>query len=648
MAWTFNGVGSQVRLGDDSALTIPNSDWSICGWFKQDSNAGNYYRRLLCWGTPGGTPHVQILAAGTTTNVINEDHLTARVIGTGGADTGVFYIPGKTLSSLTGSWVACTLTHQNSTNTTYIRLLDRANHVYYSGNSVIGLGAIDISEDLYLGATNGGADSARFVGDLAEWAFFPGTYMDNDDFHGFVHGGRSWRYPDCAWNVPMLREREEEWKAQLTVNTVNIDNNAADHPQLVPAMWSLVRDVQAVEVDEAAGGLDQTVTHTMNLTDTTAAVRDLPRSASHTINFVSLGGRVRSGNISATLSLTGIAAFFNLVADRAPVGNELNLTHEVQVAGFDTLEHDLGLTQTVNAQYPIRVSVTQLLGLTQHTSTPHRQFVEHDLGITDFLNTPLTPQSVSHTLNFVQNAPIGRVDQSLNLTHQVSFGFSQHIRHDLGLTDQLDRTGLWVRSVEHSNILGHALTWLEDTPCGRKQYTPFQGESTITSDVAAPSDDLQDPQGDTGNFALYTPYLGVATNRVVLRNPELDNRDRNAYNRVNHETRGGKLVVYSDPNWPKVRTMVVTIIGLTETQVDDMQDFMTDTLGQEIGLTDWEGRLWKGFITNPNEPAVQDGKASWTVTFQFEGEMLDVEQPGESDGGGSSLNLTHSVTAVIV
>jgi hypothetical protein len=192
------------------------------------------------------------------------------------------------------------------------------------------------------------------------------------------------------------------------------------------------------------------------------------------------------------------------------------------------------------------------------------------------------------------------------------------------------------------------MSWYEDSPCGRKNYTPFKGESTIPYDVLPPKDTLQDPQGDTGNFSLYTPYLGAVTNKVTLRKPELDNRDRNAYSRVNHETRGGKLSIYSDPIWPKVRTIVVTITGLREAEVDEFQTFMADTLGQEIGLTDWEGRLWKGFIKNPNSPATQDGKKSWVITFEFEAEALNVEQPGNDNGNGMDINLTHSVSAVII
>jgi hypothetical protein len=311
-------------------------------------------------------------------------------------------------------------------------------------------------------------------------------------------------------------------------------------------------------------------------------------------------------------------------------------------------EHDLGLIQTVNVLAPIKPVVTSVLGLAHHTSTPYRELISHTMNLIHFIPTPLVPQNVSDTLTFTHDSPIGLISDEISFTQVVGFGFAHVISQNLGITDQLHLQSDWVRSVAHTDILGHALTWYEDTPCGRKQYTPFQGENTIPTTVEAPSNELQDPQGDTGNFSVYQPYLGIPIKKVTMRKPELDNRDRNSYTRINNETRGGKIVVYADPDWPKVRTLAVTIIGLIETKVDELHTFMQDTVGQEVGLTDWEGRLWKGFITNPNEVATQDGRGMWTVTFEFQGEMLEVEQPGNDDGNGMAMNLAQSVTGVIV
>lgn len=402
--------------------------------------------------------------------------------------------------------------------------------------------------------------------------------------------------------------------------------------------------------DEATGTSEtQPVASTIALIHNAVVTREYTLGASNTLSMVSLGGRVRSGEITSNLFLVHLVAHFNLVDDRKPVGNVLGLTQIVTTLSSIEVPQDLGLIQTVDIVFPIKPNIIQPLGLTQRTSTPHRAFIDSTLLLVGSTSIPIQTQVITHTLSLVDEVPNGVARNDIIFTQQVSFGFSQNITQNLGITDLLHLHGDWVRSAEHGDFIGHALTWYEDTPCGRKQYTPFQGENTVPNLTAPPpSNVLRDPQGDTGNFSLYQPYLGTPLEEVILRKPELDNRDRNAYTRINQETRGGKLVVYADPDWPKVRTLAVTVVGLTEAQVDDLQDFMQTTVGEEIGITDWEGRLWKGFITNPNEPATQDGRSMWTVSFEFQGEMLEVEQPGNEDGNGMAMNISQSVTAVIV
>jgi hypothetical protein len=406
------------------------------------------------------------------------------------------------------------------------------------------------------------------------------------------------------------------------------------------------QDLGLTDVAQGFSG-EQPTSSTMTLVDVAYVARDIPLEVSNTLAFASLGGRTLAEDASNDLGLFELMFGFNFVGDRNPAGNTLNLIQTVTSLSSLDAEHDLGLIQTVEVRAPFKPVIQHNLALSDHTSTPFRFFMEQSLGLLDRARTPLPTQHLYDTLTFVQEAPIGRFDQDLAFVQTVEVAFSKTAANTINLTDAVVVQMIYRRTFTHSDFIGHSLSWYEDTPCSKKQYTPFQGESTFASDVTPPSDILQDPQGDTGNFSLYQPYLGVPTSKVTLRKPELDNRDRNAYTRVNRETRGGKIIVYADPTWPQIRTLAVTIVGLTETDVDDMQTFMLDTVGQEIGLTDWEGRLWKGFITNPNDPATQDGRARWTMSFEFEGEMLEVEQPGNDDGQGMSMNLTHSVTAFI-
>lgn len=407
---------------------------------------------------------------------------------------------------------------------------------------------------------------------------------------------------------------------------------------------------QAITFVQSAHGFNenQQSDQTLNLTQNVVVNRVLSRTVADTLVFSTVAAKAVPATVNQSLGLVELIFPFNLVGDRKPAGNVLAFVQTVELSSRKTVEQTLSFVQDVNVQYPTRLSVNQHISFVSHTSTPHRAFINDEINFVHYARIPIPTQHITQNLVFEQDSPIGRVDQTLEFVQTVSIGYLYEITQNLGIADQVQVQGEWVRTVTHDNILGHALTWYEDTPCGRKQYTPFQGESTLDSELASPRNTLQDPQGTANTFSLYTPYLGVPTNQVILRAPELDNRDRNAYTRVNSETRGGHLIVYSDPQWPHIRTLAVTVVGLIESEVDEFQTFVQATLGQEIGLTDWEGRLWKGVITTPDDAATQDGKKRWTITFEFEGEMLEVEQPGDNGGNGASLNLTQSVTAVIV
>jgi phage-related protein len=113
--------------------------------------------------------------------------------------------------------------------------------------------------------------------------------------------------------------------------------------------------------------------------------------------------------------------------------------------------------------------------------------------------------------------------------------------------------------------------------------------------------------------------LDPVTDTLDMRAPDLGNRDRLAFNRINRETRGGTLIVYADPMWPKLQTLALTFSGLKKEIAHDLLTFISAHLGEEIKLLDWEGRQWTGVIMTPNEPITEDSKNRFTATFEFEG-----------------------------
>lgn len=149
-------------------------------------------------------------------------------------------------------------------------------------------------------------------------------------------------------------------------------------------------------------------------------------------------------------------------------------------------------------------------------------------------------------------------------------------------------------------------------------YHPNVGGGT----GSAPSVTLPGPmEGITAPFQLVYPSTGVVTDSVTLRSPELGNKDTLTFNRILRETRGGTLISYADPQWPKVQTHSLNFKGLTRSEAQDLLDFFTDYLGLEVGMIDWEQRYWRGIIVSPEEPIVEDSFNNYSASFKFEGEL---------------------------
>jgi hypothetical protein len=153
------------------------------------------------------------------------------------------------------------------------------------------------------------------------------------------------------------------------------------------------------------------------------------------------------------------------------------------------------------------------------------------------------------------------------------------------------------------------------------KYHPFIGEGGPGSPTPPPAALAGPLAGVTVPFQLLYPATGTVTDSVTLRAPDFGNKDRLSFNRVLRETRGGTLVVYADPIWPKIQTLVVSFSGLSATEKDALLAFMDEHLGMEIGLLDWEHRYWKGVIVRPDDPAVQDDRDTYTASFEFEGKL---------------------------
>jgi len=152
-------------------------------------------------------------------------------------------------------------------------------------------------------------------------------------------------------------------------------------------------------------------------------------------------------------------------------------------------------------------------------------------------------------------------------------------------------------------------------------YTPFIGEGAAGNPTPPPAT-LSDPDdaGFTKGLQLRFPAGDTPSELVTLdRSMNIGNIDRLGFDRINRESRGGTLNVFADSQWPRVETLLFTASAICEEDVGLVLDFIESHVGEEIGLMSHEGRLWRGFVTNPTEVVVQDRQDSYTVNIEFEG-----------------------------
>jgi hypothetical protein len=233
----------------------------------------------------------------------------------------------------------------------------------------------------------------------------------------------------------------------------------------------------------------------------------------------------------------------------------------------------------------------------------------------------------AHTLTLIQSAaveqwPIVRdayhAASGLLLTHAAAVVLVRPVLSTLALTHTAAAL-TWRAALEVVDALActHAVGFvLISAESLITQYHPFVGEGSggpVPPPASCPTPTVAPP------CRLCYPVTSP-TEFLILRSPEFSNKDRLQMNRISRETRGGTLVVYADPMWPKLETLVLTFRGLSASQVQDYLTFVRNHLGLEVGFVDWEGFYWKGVILNPEEPTVQDSKEVFTVSFEFEGE----------------------------
>lgn len=410
-------------------------------------------------------------------------------------------------------------------------------------------------------------------------------------------------------------------------------------------------------------------TSTLELTDR-AESRVKVRDATSELSLTSTASGEAIRNAISVLTLTDLAVSA-AVSKRAESFLELTSTARNQSIKLVGQASELVLTQEATSNIKMR-SIEDVLELTDtlYVTGPRYAVAESELttiesvfdidtftmvdvitGLQDSASVIVnTVRPIQHIISFLSTATqsLARADgidceaeSVLSLTQEGRISIVKTAANTLALTQtasatvsrpvesqlsslNVAATVVVSRLIAATNEIGlnQAVAFVleaGDTLC---EYTPFVG-STTDPNAPTPPPSTYPAAGGTSGFRLQYPASGGVTDQLILRAPNLGNQERLSMTRINRETRGGTLIVFADPIWPKVETLLLSFSGLSQAEGQALMTFMESYLGQEIRLIDWEDRLWTGVIVNPQDPVVQDGPGcQFTASFEFEGEKV--------------------------
>lgn len=281
---------------------------------------------------------------------------------------------------------------------------------------------------------------------------------------------------------------------------------------------------------------------------------------------------------------------------------------------------NLGFVQTVSKTGPTYEQLAANLGF-QQTVVGHLGVINQTLGsaivFIQEAGRVITAEA-SNTLAFVSEGERrNTAEHVLGLVQTVSAGRAGIVSQTLAFVSAVTLEADLNRDLETGLNLVSSATYSLERSCTEKNYTPFVGSGS--NEFTPPSTTV--PTLGSATLTLTYPYVSPTTT-LVLRNPEFRNTDTLNFNRINRVTRGGTLIVFADPDWPKTQTLRMECQYLKKEQADNLLDFFKDSLGKEIGLLDHENRQWRGIVMTPDAEISHVSRSNRSVSFDFEGELV--------------------------
>lgn len=319
----------------------------------------------------------------------------------------------------------------------------------------------------------------------------------------------------------------------------------------------------------------------------------------------------------------------------------LALTHTV--AEFDRLSpyiyDTLALTDTLVTNFKC-FSINDNLGLTDSVP-PQPYHTSNIMALTDVAISSIKSISVANTLAFSQIVVdltnlhvfdiITLADTAVSNIHDISVANSvafadiasatktHNVSSIIPLTDAVKRALQLPRSIAAPiSFVQSVEIYIAQTKSDLCTYAPQVGTGPITISSTPPTI-------TPSTLTLFWPTVSPSLT-VVLRNPKFGNKIAYTPNRINRKSRGGKMIVFRDNDWPTFTLLTMEFEMLNATQIAAFKSFLQSTLGLVVGLTDHDGGIWNGIITTPDTPITQlsgsNSCPNHATSFQMEAQKI--------------------------
>ena len=236
MAWLFDEANDYVTLAANSALNLPDGDWTIAGWVNLTDNTGSAFQYLLSWGSFGAVNTFQLYVTESSVPSPNEnqrDDLSWNVIDTDGDSVSSQGASNPPVFNAPSGWYHIVFERNGSIVSTYV------DNSFIHSQIGSGLNGVSRGDALYFG-TRSDLNADRFFGGaMAEFGKWNRSLLDSERAALAKGFAPSFFRRSLQWYLPMIRDYRE---MQQGIAVTNNGSTITAHPNIIyPAGPYIIR-----------------------------------------------------------------------------------------------------------------------------------------------------------------------------------------------------------------------------------------------------------------------------------------------------------------------------------------------------------------------------------------------------------------------